>query len=64
MMKAVVEVRFYRGPKLQTVLSARCRAHTSSPSVFTGDDVDRVLEDLIEHLREHVISFGDGPREE
>ena len=63
MMKTVVEVRFYRGPKLRTVLSARCRAHTLSPSVFTGDDVDEVLEDLIEHLREHVIAFG-GPQEE
>ena len=60
MQKVLLELRFYRGPLLRTVLSARCKA---DPSSFTGEDVDEVLNGVLEHLRKHAIAFG-GPRKE
>ena len=60
MMKVLLEVKFYRGPMMRTVLSARCRA---DPSAFTGEDIDEVLENVVEHLRKHVVAFG-GPKKE
>jgi len=61
MMKVLVEVKFYRGPNMRTVVSARCKA---DPSGFAGEDVDEVLENVVEHLRKHVIAFGDLKKKE
>ena len=61
MMKILLEVKFYRGPMMRTIVSSKCRAHPS-PSSFTGDP-DEVLENIREHLAKHVIAFG-GPKKE
>ena len=60
MQKILLELRFYRGPLMRTVCSARCKA---DPSAFTGEDVDEVLDSVVEHLRKHAIAFG-SPRKE
>ena len=59
MQKVLLEMKFFHGPNMRTVLSARCKA---DPSAFTGDP-DEVLENVVEHLHKHVIAFG-GPKKE
>jgi len=63
MQKIVFEVKFFRGPFLRTIAAAKCRAHPS-PSSFTGEDVDEVLENVVEHLRKHATAFGDLKKKE
>ena len=55
MQKVLLELKFFHGPNMRTVLSARCKA---DPSAFTGEDVDEVLDSVVEHLRKHAIAFG------
>ena len=61
MQKVLLELRFYRGRNMRTVVSARCKA---DPSSFAGEDVDEVLENLVDHLRKHAAGFGDLKKKE